>query len=136
LTCDFWAENAKNNCKGKKTKANQSLRPSGFAPAFGRAVGPSAWLFMARVNACPSDALAGARRGRAWIRKAEGEDDSRGLRAGFMARVNVGLPGRGRAWIRRAEGEDDSRAFGSGFSGARERVPFRCGGEGRGRAWV
>jgi hypothetical protein len=29
-----------------KTKAiNQSLRPSGFAPAFGRAVGPSAGFF-------------------------------------------------------------------------------------------
>jgi hypothetical protein len=42
LTCDFWAENAEKNCKGKnngKNKGNiQSLRPLGFAPAFGRAV--------------------------------------------------------------------------------------------------
>jgi hypothetical protein len=122
----------------QETKANQPLRPSGFAPAFGRAVGPSARLFMVRVNVCPSDALAGvrtclgpkkqkartavgtlglafmvrvnvcpsdamagARRGRAWIRKGKARMDSRGLRAGFMARVNVGLPmlwqGQGRA---------------------------------------
>jgi hypothetical protein len=33
---------------------DHSLRPAGFARAFGRAVGPSARLFMARVNACPS----------------------------------------------------------------------------------
>jgi hypothetical protein len=44
LTCVFWAENAEKKCKGKnnsKNKGNiQSLRPSGFAPAFGRAVKP------------------------------------------------------------------------------------------------
>jgi hypothetical protein len=33
---------------------NWSLRPLGFAPAFGRAVAPSARLFTACVNACPS----------------------------------------------------------------------------------
>jgi hypothetical protein len=45
-----------------KTKAraiDQSLRPSGFAPAFGRAVGLSARIFTARVNACPSAAELG-----------------------------------------------------------------------------
>jgi hypothetical protein len=40
LTCDFWAENAEKIKTTAKTKAIiQSLRPSGFAPAFGRAVG-------------------------------------------------------------------------------------------------
>jgi hypothetical protein len=38
LTSDFWAENSKRKKQQQKTKAiNQSLRPSGFAPAFGRA---------------------------------------------------------------------------------------------------
>jgi hypothetical protein len=48
LTCDFWAVFEKNNA------TDRSLRPSGYARAFGRAVTPMAWLFMARVNACPS----------------------------------------------------------------------------------
>ena len=36
LTCDFWAESAE---KMQKQRQDQSLRPSGFAPAFGREVG-------------------------------------------------------------------------------------------------
>jgi hypothetical protein len=44
LTCDFWAENAEKKCKGRNNGKNkgdiQSLRPAGFAPAFGRAVAP------------------------------------------------------------------------------------------------
>jgi hypothetical protein len=44
LTYVFWAKNAKNKCKSKNNRKNngniQSLRPSGFAPAFGRAVAP------------------------------------------------------------------------------------------------
>jgi hypothetical protein len=39
LTRDFWAKNGKKNAKAKTTAIAQSLRPSGFAPAFGRAVG-------------------------------------------------------------------------------------------------
>jgi hypothetical protein len=35
LTCDFWAENDKKKCKGHKSVSSS---PSGFAPAFGRAV--------------------------------------------------------------------------------------------------
>jgi hypothetical protein len=43
LTCVFWAENSKGKQATAKAKAiNQSLRPSGFTPAFGRAEGPSA----------------------------------------------------------------------------------------------
>jgi hypothetical protein len=38
LTSVFWAENSKRKQATAKTKAiNQSRRPSGFAPAFGRA---------------------------------------------------------------------------------------------------
>src|SRR6202023_2993459 len=43
LTCVFWAENAEKKCKSENNGKNkgdiQSLRPSDFAPAFGRAVG-------------------------------------------------------------------------------------------------
>jgi hypothetical protein len=39
----------------KKNKAeNKGNEISRFAPAFGRAETPSTWLFLARVNACPS----------------------------------------------------------------------------------
>jgi hypothetical protein len=40
--------------EGKSEDNNQSLRPSGFAPAFGRAEAPFGAAFLARVNACPS----------------------------------------------------------------------------------
>ncbi len=39
LTCDFAGINDERQDKGKSKGNNQSLRPSGFAPAFGRAVG-------------------------------------------------------------------------------------------------
>jgi hypothetical protein len=42
--------------EGKSKGNNQSLRPSGFAPAFGRAEAPFGAAFLARVNACPSGA--------------------------------------------------------------------------------
>src|SRR5882757_6541228 len=39
LTCDFWAEFEEKKQRQRQRQLNQSLRPSGFAPAFGRAVG-------------------------------------------------------------------------------------------------
>jgi hypothetical protein len=44
LTCDFWAENGREKITARAKAYFQSLRPSGFAPAFGRAVGPFAPL--------------------------------------------------------------------------------------------
>jgi hypothetical protein len=45
LTCDFWAENAKNKLRVRAKAIKSVASPSGYAPAFGRAVGPSARLF-------------------------------------------------------------------------------------------
>jgi hypothetical protein len=42
----FWG-----GCEGEAI--DRSRRPSGFAPAFGRAVGPSAWLVFDMVEAVP-----------------------------------------------------------------------------------
>jgi hypothetical protein len=42
----------KNNGNGKGNKFSRFA--FGFAPAFGRAVGPSAWPFLACLKACPS----------------------------------------------------------------------------------
>jgi hypothetical protein len=54
LTSVFWAENSKRKQATAKAKAiNQSRRPLGFAPAFGRAVGPVAQLGSARLKPCP-----------------------------------------------------------------------------------
>jgi hypothetical protein len=47
LTCDFWAEFEEKKQQQRQRQLNQSLRPSGYALAFG----PS---YSARVNACPS----------------------------------------------------------------------------------
>jgi len=44
--------------KEKNARAiDQSFRPLGYTPAFGRAVAPFGAVFTARVNACPSDGV-------------------------------------------------------------------------------
>jgi hypothetical protein len=59
LTCDFWAENAEKN-RREETKAIKSVASrSRFAPAFGRAVRPSARLSYGTRERVPCRALAG-----------------------------------------------------------------------------
>jgi len=55
--------------KGKGKGNNRSLRPSGFTPAFGRAVAPSARSFLAGLKPCPSGFEVWQLRWKAHVRK-------------------------------------------------------------------
>jgi hypothetical protein len=53
LTCDFWAEKGEKNDGNDKGNKMSRFRPSGYAPAFGRAVAPSARRFFGTRKRVP-----------------------------------------------------------------------------------
>jgi hypothetical protein len=63
LTCDFWAEFEEKKQRQRQRQLNQSLRPSGCAPAFGRAVGRfCGWLDAVLKPSSISEATARAQK--------------------------------------------------------------------------
>ena len=108
------AGKSNDNCNGKSNdndndkSNNRSLRPSGFTPAFGRAVAPSARSFLAGLKPRPSGFW-----GMAIVC---GGKDGNGKGKGN----NNGNCNRRKASLRQS-----GSAFGAAFIGRAEALPFR-----------